>query len=659
MKTLTKIFCSLMKKNIKFYPNSSFIILLVLILFITWMSGFVSTCFAQSPWTQKADIPTIRADHSSCALDGKIYVLGGGSGADQGTKTLYVYDPILNNWASKANMAKSRMRFPVCVFNGKILAIGGSQTMHSSPITSIEEYDPVSDSWTDKAIMPRARLGLTAAMVDGKIYIIGGCTEAFISIPEVDVYDPNTGDWTTAADLLTPRWWSASVVLNGKIYVLGGEKSSPWPGLHTVEAYDPETDTWSSKEDMITQRKLLAACVLNDMIYVFGGARFGTAGPTSSVEAYDPVTDTWTERSDMPASIVKQRGNVVDGKAYLSGGLLTPGDYSTTIKTMYEYNPHNDLLPLIEKIEVDKSYVKSGTDSVCITTKIKDKSGITLMAKIEAPDQTPVDSLQLFDDGNHNDGNAGDNLYANVCHISSYEEQNYTVDLEVTRIDADTIIHLLNNMAKFTTIGPVDFESYTLTGEDLIPNPGDQVKLKITLTNNGSTTTATNVNAELVSPDTLVSVLTTPRYFGNIAAGESKTYAGYFTIEISNECPVDTLIPIIINITSNNFIYAYTSDTFLITVQKPSNIEDIREQIARIYPNPTDNILNIEVSNSGKLGLEIEIFTITGTIIYQKEYKYTSAHFATQVNLSGYEEGIYLLKVRQADSVYIGKVVVR
>jgi N-acetylneuraminic acid mutarotase len=317
------------------------LISLVLILF----GGWGAVCYAQdSPWTQKADMPTKRNDHSSCALDGKVYVLGGGSGADQGTKTVQVYDPIMNNWDYKADMANSRMIFSTCVFDNKILAIGGSLTMHSNPITSIEEYDPVSDSWTDKAIMPRARLGLNAVVVDGRIYIIGGCTEAINPIPEVDVYNLNTGDWTTAADLLTPRWWSASVVLNGKIYVMGGEKSPPYNGIRTVEAYDPATDTWSSKADMITQRKLFATCVLSGMIYVFGGAMFNTGGPTSKVEVYNPETDTWTPRSDMPVSIVKQSGAVVDGKTYLSGGILTPGVWSSSTKTMYEYDPVLDPL---------------------------------------------------------------------------------------------------------------------------------------------------------------------------------------------------------------------------------------------------------------------------------------------------------------------------
>ncbi len=90
-----------------------------------------------------------------------------------------------------------------------------------------------------------------------------------------------------------------------------------------------------------------------------------------------------------------------------------------------------------------------------------------------------------------------------------------------------------------------------------------------------------------------------------------------------------------------------------------SNIEEIREPITRIYPNPTNNVLNIEISNAGYQGLEIEILTITGKLIYQKEYRNINAHFVEQLDLSGYTKGIYLVKVRQSNSVYVGKIVVR
>ena len=119
---------------------------------------------------------------------------------------------------------------------------------------------------------------------------------------------------------------------------------------------------------------------------------------------------------------------------------------------------------------------------------------------------------------------------------------------------------------------------------------------------------------------------------------------------------MNTQVLIAIDIASEG--YTFWSDTFSITIQEPVNIEKIREPITRIYPNPTDNMLNIEINNTGKQVLEIEIFTITGRLMYQKEYKYINAHFVEQIFLSGYTKGIYLVKVRQENNVRIEKLIV-
>jgi hypothetical protein len=163
--------------------------------------------------------------------------------------------------------------------------------------------------------------------------------------------------------------------------------------------------------------------------------------------------------------------------------------------------------------------------------------------------------------------------------------------------------------------------------------------------------------AKLISLDPLVNVLSPSRSFGDISAGENFTYAGYFSIEISEECPVNTQLPIVIDITGDG--YKFWSDTFSITILEPSKIEEIKEPITRIYPNPADNVFNIEISNTGNKVLEIEIVSITGKVIYRNEYKNINTYFTEQIDLSGYTKGIYLVKVRQANTVYVGKVVVR
>jgi N-acetylneuraminic acid mutarotase len=666
MKTLTTILCVLMKKKIRLYLNSSVIISLKLIIFSATMQSLVSTSYAQSPWTQKTDMSTERWAHSSIAMDGKIYVVGGQDSIKTKNgliafNTMGVYDPILDSWEVKANLNTGRANFATCALNGKILAVGGSRTFYYSPLKSIEEYDPVSDVWTHKTDMPRPRIGPTASLVNDKIYIIGGGDGNYETIAENDAYYTLTKTWSTIADIPTPRINPQAVVLNGKIYVIGGVTgaSDGEKSLTTVEEYDPVTDTWTQKAGMKFKRKYFGACAINGKIYVFGGAMGSCAGELSSVEVYDPITDTWIEGTDMPTSIGCLSVAQVNGKAYITGGGYMPVQGTcngVVVSTVYEYNPHYDLFLLVEKIELDRGYTKPGTGSVCLATKISNPAGITIMAYIKAPDQTPVDSLELFDDGNHNDGNAGDSLYANLWPVNSAEEQNYYVDLQVTRIDMDTVINSLNNMASFTTIGPVTVENYTFAGDDTIPEPGDKIYLEITLRNNGSTATATKVAARLISLDPLVTIPGTSRSFGNIAAGENSISSSIFTLTIDEEWPGNTPISILAEITGND--YPYWKETLSITGE-PVNIKDIKEPITRIYPNPTDNMLNIEVNNAGQQVLEIEIYTITGKLIYQKEYKSIHAQFVEQINLTDYAKGIYLMKVKQTNTIYFGKVVVR
>ena len=637
---------------IKFFTNSSVVISVALILFGAGTLDSVSKCHAQSPWTQKTDMPVARAGHSSCTLDGKIYVMGGVSTIfGSSLKSLVVYDPILDTWTSKANMITARANFPSCVVNGKIYAIGGAKSLFYDAIGTIEEYDPVSDTWIHKTDMPRARMGHTASLVDGKIYIIGGAIGHYTCYPEVDVYDTLTKTWTTVSDFPTPRMNLTAVVLNGKIYTMGGMLGLQEGeiGKTIVEEYNPATNTWTRKADMIKRRKYFSACVLDGKIYVFGGAQNYCNGVLSSVEEYDPATDKWREITFMPSILVLHSVAQVNGRIYISGGSSVDCATNTDL-TMYEYIRHNDLFPLIENVIVYKNYAKPGNDSVWIKTKMRDTTGITLLAEIEAPDQTPVDSLQLFDDGNHNDENAGDSLYANFWSVSSAEERNYYVDIHVTRVDADTIIHHLNNMALFTTIGPVTVEDYIFTSSDTLFNPGDNLRIYLTLKNNSPTATANNIGAKLIGLDTLATVGTTlSRSFGDIAPGEYSKSSGTYLIEISEECPVNTPISILAEITSDDYIF--WRETFLIMVQ--TNIEDIIEPVTRIYPNPSDNIINIEIENPNNA--TIEIYNVSGRLVFSKLLKLK----LEIINISDFPRGIYIVKVIRGNIVNLRKLVVR
>ncbi len=98
-------------------------------------------------------------------------------------------------------------------------------------------------------------------------------------------------------------------------------------------------------------------------------------------------------------------------------------------------------------------------------------------------------------------------------------------------------------------------------------------------------------------------------------------------------------------------IGAYEFDTFLSDVDNENT--KYKEIMARFYPNPSDDIINIEVEDINNTTLEI--FNVSGRLIFSKGLDSK----VERIDISDYAKGLYLLKVRQADAVYVGKVVVK
>jgi hypothetical protein len=199
----------------------------------------------------------------------------------------------------------------------------------------------------------------------------------------------------------------------------------------------------------------------------------------------------------------------------------------------------------------------------------------------------------------------------------------------------------LPSVVRFTSVGPVVVDKIAFVNPDTIPNSGDNIYFKITLRNNGLKASAVNLKAILKSLDTLAFIPTADRSFADIAPGELTVNKSTYKIAISENCPSNKEVLVKVDISSDDYIF--WSDTFSIIVQGPTNVKDISEPMTRIYPNPTENILNIELNNADDQPSEIEIFTVTGEVVYQKDYK----------------KGIYLVKVKQDRTVTVGKVVVR
>jgi RNA polymerase sigma factor (sigma-70 family) len=188
-------------------------------------------------WTRKADMPNPR-DCCVGTLNGKIYAIGGSIEFDPVT-AVEEYDPVKDSWKKKADILTKRSSLAVCAVNGKIYTIGGVLFDGGFRLfTTLEEYDPMNDKWTKKSDMPTPRHSLSTCIANGKIYAIGGAGMSG-PISTVEEYDPAIDRWTKKAEMSTIRSHFSASEVNGKIYAIGGWK--PNMDLPTVEEYDPGT----------------------------------------------------------------------------------------------------------------------------------------------------------------------------------------------------------------------------------------------------------------------------------------------------------------------------------------------------------------------------------------------------------------------------------
>ncbi len=172
-------------------------------------------------WEDRAKCPTEKYFGGACVLDDKIYIVGGMLGENGlGAKivnTVDVYDPMLDKWSKVSNLSRARAILSVCALNGKIYAIGGVEgdsrrSMKSSAY--VEIYDPVSDKWLKGTEMPTPRAGLGICSINDKIYVIGGGDIANGEPPMkwanvfslVEEYNPEGDQSVSREGKLTTTW---------------------------------------------------------------------------------------------------------------------------------------------------------------------------------------------------------------------------------------------------------------------------------------------------------------------------------------------------------------------------------------------------------------------------------------------------------------------
>ena len=616
----------------------------------------VSISLAQSgTWTPKANIPTARFMASSCELNGKIYVIGGCKTLSSSLNTMEVYDPVTDTWdATKEDMLTARVELCVAVVNGKIYAIGGSPFHNGgTALGMVEEYDPLNDSWITKSPMPTARKGAACGVINNKIYVAGGSSSAsgYAASNKLEVYDPATDTWTTLAIMLAARYAPMGAVLNDTLYVSGGLLGySPWTGQTAVQRYDTISGSWSYGTPLNYGRVGHTTDVIDGKIYAIAGT---TQPPDlENVEEYDPQTETWAVTDTTPSAMVAHTSSVYSNEIYIFSGYFGPMNNLTLTDNVYSYNVIG--VAHAYSVKCFPNYITPQGDTLVINAWLSNPENhpLEVHAIIYDEQYALVDSVQLYDDGLHNDSLASDNIWGNSKWLSGLMEDIYLIEISVYDI-ADDNLQKLYPLPAFTTIGPVDFESFSVTGDTLI-DPSDYKKFKFTLLNAGSTATATNVTSQVVCLDTFASIniLVTSEY-GDIAAGVSSFSNDGQYIRFSDSCTAGQQIPLALNIFSNG--YKFWCGTFIVNIN-PSGLEKsdqnlpLRFALNQNYPNPFNPITNIEFSIPKTEFVTLKIYNLLGQeVVTLVSEKLRAGKYQYSWEAGSLASGVYLYRLQAGD----------
>ncbi|MCX6137611.1 MAG: S41 family peptidase [Ignavibacteriales bacterium] len=306
-------------------------------------------------------------------------------------------------------------------------------------------------------------------------------------------------------------------------------------------------------------------------------------------------------------------------------------------------------------VTLAKQFGKPAQDTIRVTTTVENpqKHAVSVWSYLSDRAGALVDSCQLLDDGLHNDGVAGDKVYGGRIGPPT-KESTYGVSLRTTDITAGTYRHL-QNAQRFFTNGPVNLKGWTYTSTDTIPNPGDVIRVKFRLINNGKTDTVRNVTATIAVLDTMVSITsgTDQLIYGNLLPGKEALAEVPRALKIQPVCPPNIRVQLLMNIMTEE--YPAWIDTVSLLVQ-PSTNSVVQENnlpaqyfLHQNHPNPFNPSTSIAFSIPNSAIIRLQVFDLLGreVAVLVNEEK-PAGKYSVTWDASAISSGIYFYRLDAA-----------
>src|SRR5262245_22550188 len=199
-------------------------------------------------------MPTARSAGAAAVIGDRIYVAG--RRPPRGND-FAVYNSISNTWQTLPNLPTQynpipnlptqRNHITACAIDGKIYVVGGRlQAGFTSTMTNIlEVFDPEANQWATRAPMPTTRGGINGIAANGYFFVFGGEGPDGV-FDEMEMYVPAQNRWRRLESLpIAVHGVTGSAFLNGWIHLPGGGTSSggssgpTFPQIFSVEGITP------------------------------------------------------------------------------------------------------------------------------------------------------------------------------------------------------------------------------------------------------------------------------------------------------------------------------------------------------------------------------------------------------------------------------------
>lgn len=216
---------------------------------------------SKGTWTLKASMHTPRGGHSMTLLaDGRVLAAGGFNMTDPVNGTYLtsteIYSPATDTWTVMAPMKHKRNAHAAHrLKDGRVVVLGGNVGPQQGELTT-EIYDPVADIWTERAPDTKTRVWPRSTLLpNGKILVV----DTKVSLGpnnegDAELYDPDLDQWTPTGLTPVAGWTSAIAVLpSGRVV----RSLRPWPPSKETSqgaVYNPTTNVWTATKPLAVDR---------------------------------------------------------------------------------------------------------------------------------------------------------------------------------------------------------------------------------------------------------------------------------------------------------------------------------------------------------------------------------------------------------------------